>query len=423
MGRVLRVGLVLGGTLIEERLVRHGEAVTIGQSAKNTFSVPSPELPRKWRVLERASGGRGWALRVGAGMDGRVSDGDRADTQVVRGGSVSLSEQARGKVVAGDVTLLFQFVDPPKPVPRPQLPRSMRTTLADRIDPRIALIAMLSLLVHGGISLWVYRMDMPKAAAAEPEPERAVIVLRGPIMPPKPERKPEPKQSEGTGDKPAAPVASSPKSFTSTVVAAKPEKPISEDDAKGIFQATSHQTKFEQVAKVPVGSVRDALRDARQAALDADKHDGTRHGGDGPDVRDHVVDPNDVRDTHDPGNPDKRELDPTLVPKVETKKPDVIETDGDLSADTVFAKIQSNYQRELTRCYETAIKTDSGLKGAVVLTIAIDRDGMVRAATADGNMSEVNRCVARRARNWTFEDPEHGKGTFAFTFSFTASKR
>ena len=43
-GKVLRVGVILGGKIVEERLIRTRETVTIGQSAKNTFSIPAPEL-------------------------------------------------------------------------------------------------------------------------------------------------------------------------------------------------------------------------------------------------------------------------------------------------------------------------------------------------------------------------------------------
>ena len=38
--RILRIGILLGGKIVEERLIRERVAVTIGQSMRNTFSIP-----------------------------------------------------------------------------------------------------------------------------------------------------------------------------------------------------------------------------------------------------------------------------------------------------------------------------------------------------------------------------------------------
>ena len=43
--RILRIGIILGGNIVEERLIRTRETITIGQSSKNTFSVPIEGLP------------------------------------------------------------------------------------------------------------------------------------------------------------------------------------------------------------------------------------------------------------------------------------------------------------------------------------------------------------------------------------------
>ena len=54
--RILRIGVLLGGKIIEERLVREHTSVSIGQSAKNTFSVAIEALPfGELRVLRPAA--------------------------------------------------------------------------------------------------------------------------------------------------------------------------------------------------------------------------------------------------------------------------------------------------------------------------------------------------------------------------------
>ena len=44
--KILRIGIIQGGRIVEERLVRKRENITIGQSAKNMFIVLSNALPR-----------------------------------------------------------------------------------------------------------------------------------------------------------------------------------------------------------------------------------------------------------------------------------------------------------------------------------------------------------------------------------------
>ena len=55
--KILRIGIIQGGRIVEERLVRKRENITIGQSAKNMFVVLSDALPRNWLLFE-ASGTR-----------------------------------------------------------------------------------------------------------------------------------------------------------------------------------------------------------------------------------------------------------------------------------------------------------------------------------------------------------------------------
>ena len=44
-GKILRVGVIRDGKIIEERHMRHPGAVTVGQDGTNTFVIPASELP------------------------------------------------------------------------------------------------------------------------------------------------------------------------------------------------------------------------------------------------------------------------------------------------------------------------------------------------------------------------------------------
>src|SRR3954466_7170373 len=133
--RILRLGIIQGGRIVEERLVRKRENITIGQSAKNMFVVLSDALPRNWLLFEMS--GSGYVAHFSDGMDARIAVGNeiislsqlKQTGKIQRGGrrwGLPLGERARGKAAPADLTILFQFVTPPPPQPRPQLPASVR---------------------------------------------------------------------------------------------------------------------------------------------------------------------------------------------------------------------------------------------------------------------------------------------------------
>src|SRR5215813_7049270 len=131
--KILRVGVIRDGKIIEERHIRQPSAVTIGQDGTNTFVIPASELPASFPVFEHRNGV--YSLVFTDRMNGRVAsqsrnfDSDFAGLKgkglVQKRGSVwalPLDESAKGKVSLGEVTLLFQFVSPPPEPARIELP-------------------------------------------------------------------------------------------------------------------------------------------------------------------------------------------------------------------------------------------------------------------------------------------------------------
>ncbi len=106
--KILRIGILQNRQLVEERLVRKRENVTVGQSTKNTFVVPaSNALPRTFVLFELTAAG--YALNFTDAMDGRVSLGEqvvalpalRQAGKVQKKGDLwhlMLTDRARGKV-------------------------------------------------------------------------------------------------------------------------------------------------------------------------------------------------------------------------------------------------------------------------------------------------------------------------------------
>lgn len=125
--KVLRIGVIQSGKIVEERIIRKREDVTVGQSERSLFVIPSPRLPGRFVIFELKKGG--YVLNIGDFMGGKVSiAGSTVYLGVDREKKhVPLDDTSRGKITIGDSTLLFQFVAPPPLQPRPQLPSSMRS--------------------------------------------------------------------------------------------------------------------------------------------------------------------------------------------------------------------------------------------------------------------------------------------------------
>lgn len=152
--KVLRIGVVQNGRVVEERIVKKRQTVTVGSSETNAFVIGAKDLPASFPLFELI--GEDYHLNFREGMNGRValptgiSELSVLQGQARRTGDgfqVKLTEDARGKVVVGDNTFLFQFVSPPPVQPRPQLPVSV-VRGATGVDWPTTMIAAFSFLAH-----------------------------------------------------------------------------------------------------------------------------------------------------------------------------------------------------------------------------------------------------------------------------------
>src|ERR1700728_3562881 len=113
--KVLRIGLVQGGRVIEERIIKQRTSVTIGQSEKAMFVIPAQSVPSQFKLFELI--GNDYYLNFLDTMTGRVAlQTGITDIAALRGQAkrignnayqVRLTEEARGKIVAGETTFLF----------------------------------------------------------------------------------------------------------------------------------------------------------------------------------------------------------------------------------------------------------------------------------------------------------------------------
>lgn len=167
--KVLRIGLIQGGKIVEERIIRKRETVTVGASEKNHFVIQAQGLSSRFELFQLV--GNDYILNFTDQMRGRVglAAGVKELDELRKSGArkaqgyyqVKLTESSRGKVVIGDTTLLFQFVTPPPVQPRPQLPATVVGGLAAGIDWLFTAFVMFSFMTHFGFVIYLENSDWP----------------------------------------------------------------------------------------------------------------------------------------------------------------------------------------------------------------------------------------------------------------------
>jgi hypothetical protein len=434
--RVLRIGILLGGAIVEERLIRDHGPVSVGQSARNTFSVALEHLPRTWTLF--TSDRDGVHLHIGAGMEARVSDGARVQAVTAGQGPVRLGEHARGKLSLGDLTILFQLVAEPPIQPRPLLPAAVRGRLADRIDPRLAVIQSVSVVACLAVAIAAWLHDPPAhrdpwgahTAAIQGDTVDEMVIDPDTLMPPPVDPATDtpapPPPAVGTPSTPLpvepphgptgpitkrAPHADGPidldalqeqaKRYAATLAGDDP----GEDGVNGKMQKTAPGSEL----KTEIDQTRKSNQDVEIGG----GSDRTLHGN---------VDPR--AGTVTKGPPVNVDGPKHVITKVETEpKPRVVigtpkplDTTS-LNAAAVLARITGVYSRGLQRCYSRLLAEQPGARGKVGLSFTVNEAGRVTDPSAKADDASLSTCIEGQMRAWTFavpEDEDHEATSAAF---------
>lgn len=209
--RILRVGIVHQGRIVEERLLRQPGDVTVGLSAKCTFILPISKPPELYRLFVWKDGR--YLLRFTAGMVGKISVGGQVvELSEARGQGLArtdgdyfllpLGPDDAGKVVFGEVRVLFQMVAPPPKPKKVPIPPAARGGPLAALDGPYAWAVLLSVLVHVGLTAgsqwwWVSSGQMEEETRKESFVYRVLkseLALREKV-----EAKPAEGQGEGEG--------------------------------------------------------------------------------------------------------------------------------------------------------------------------------------------------------------------------------
>ena len=192
--KVLRIGIIQSGRIVEERIIRKRETVAVGSSEKNHFVVHGDNVPARFELFQLV--GNDYILNFTDKMSGRVGlpGGVQDLDQMRQSGAarnagthwqIKLSDNSRGKVVIAGTTLLFQFVTPPPVQPRPQLPAAARAGLVRSIDWLFTSFVVFTFMTMFGLIVYLENADWPieQGVASVPD-EFAKILFEEPTPPP-----------------------------------------------------------------------------------------------------------------------------------------------------------------------------------------------------------------------------------------------
>ncbi len=193
--KILRIGLFQNKEFIEERLIHSRGSVTLGEDfKKNTFVVTGTGLGRSRTVFDARDGKYALLFDKDAEINLSMGEGKSKSTaELVQSGvakktgefyEVPLSTTSYGRVAWGrgneEVALLFQFVTPPPPRPKPVLPASMRGGVVTGVlgSLILAITCSISAILQIGFVAFLLANDWPEPKDLEYQlPDRFVQIM------------------------------------------------------------------------------------------------------------------------------------------------------------------------------------------------------------------------------------------------------
>jgi hypothetical protein len=428
--RLLRVGIVHGRRIVEERLLSRAGDVTIGRSPRSTFIVPWDDVPDRWRLFEERGGRR--FLHLAGDMTARIADGAAVTSIDARpagepAAPIALSDRARGKVTVGDTTVLFQLLRPPPPQPRARLPLSVRRRVTAEIDRWFAVALAFTALLHVAFVVYLRQVDWPRRPSLEEIPDRFIRQIVRAARPTPPPAAPT-VVAEHTPETAPHPHAPAPPAPRPRPAPGKPGKPI-EDQIRniGLIPLLTARGPDGSSAITDVlssggidRSLDEALRNVGGVGIASTD---SLHGLHGPGTgTGHVATPSDLRPTGRivGAGPTGPVAERDVSSRLEVDRP-VIEG-GHADLESITREIRAR-RKAIAACYERALKQKPTLAGKLVIRFSITAAGTISAVDVDEDTlgaPEVGACIRGLVLRWRFAPPAEAPVELSFPFVFQA---
>ncbi|MFO0626759.1 MAG: hypothetical protein U0325_14185 [Polyangiales bacterium] len=264
----LRVAVLQGTRVLDERVFRGDVRVSLGRTERATFTVDDAAVPEHLELLSVRGERR--TLHLAPGVGGRVSDGDavRAVPELqASGDDVALDARWRGRLAVGDVAVLFQFVRAPAVAPRAQLPSAVQARPLGSLDwTWNACAAAFLALALGGAGWAEYVYD----PIVDAEPEQILRFVR--LMTPEPAtpaaataEPPEPAPAEATPSDVASAAATAP--LRPRIPAPRVSAPPADPRARADADAARAAAQADRATQAVLGEIRRTSFSALTGAL------------------------------------------------------------------------------------------------------------------------------------------------------------
>lgn len=441
--KVLRIGIIQDGKIVQERLIKAGETVTVGEAASNTFVFPQTQLPAKSFELFTAVG-ESYALAFTEQMKGKISSGGavvgldklRTDPTVARQGEawrLTLSQQDRGKISIDNITVLFQFVPPP-PVQavKPMEAMDFRPRLLEDDDPVFLGFTAVFTALAAVLVVWVWNAPPPAELTIDEIPDRFTQLV---LDPPEPIDTPEveaevkaqdPNQRSKAQEEQAASEAKGSKGDGQPQTAVQQAQRRAEAKQEVLSKSlllkmlvTRGESSSGQVAQ-DLWSDGDAglsdfdavLQEVGGVEVATADNQGQR-GGVGTGNED--VDIGDLAGVRGGAADVGGGPEITVQGDVNLGSGQIDEQVGD--AESVRRVVEQNFG-QLTYCYEQQLRGNPSLQGRVEVEWYV-RDRRVTSANVFANTTgnaELGECIVGKIRRWRFDAGIEGEMLYPFIF-------
>jgi len=465
--KILRVGIIQGGRIVEERLIRKREDVALGTHAKNTFILPTSQLGKSYRLFEAKS--ENYLLSFDERMEGRLSLNDQVVdlSALAKSGNtkrrgnrcqVELDDRSRGKVVIGEFTLLFQFVEKPPVLPRPQLPAAARGGFSQRVDWLMFNVLLASFLIQAGLGIgldiWWRSSGRYLQSEFGTKKSRAYELLKAEVIAEKKkeeeEPEPEPEEEEESEEESEEP---EPEPDPEPTPRAKPKaepKPVKSEQPQKRSAARIKELKSSVTKKTflhALGSAGDGeggiantlAQGLASSQLDDafSNLDGGVANADGS-TKTFVGEPSAVKSGKGAykgigkGEGGGARIKTGAVKSKAKASGGEIKVrlkirGGSVGGQSGAGKVDKGAVKKVFKrrsgaikhCYEKALKSNPNVKGKVTIRFQIGTAGRITRIKVTGNTtgsSSIGSCITGKVKSWRFPSPDGGPVTFSYPF-------
>lgn len=435
--KVLRVAVVVDDLLCDEVHQHEAGSLSVGSDYRSDVVLFGRHVPQKHVLFDYRNGA--YFLDVPAEARGKVSLGSKAFPIGVlrqRFGAgdvlrVKLPAKAKGKLLLGDSTIMFQFAAPKELPPRLSFPVQFKPRIDDMFNSRDLSTMAVSLLTLGSYFTWAAIAEYDSSFDIDSIDERFVTAMgiKKKEAEPEPEAEEEEEQDELAEEdeskkqkpedkpKPEKKLDRPPEKFSAKAVAQARNVGIAR--VLGTYGGPGEGTVLDIIESTE-NDLGDLFAQGMTTTMLADGGAITAFvpGGEGLSLGGQVLDTQGFELGDGPElerTEEKRER--KIAGKAKISKSEVF---GDIDGKSVSAQINRRLSA-LQFCYNQVLSSRPDLAGKITFTVGISEMGSVTSVSIEEDTvgdAKVKTCAQAKIKGWRFGSQE-GSGDYTFSVVFS----